>query len=48
MLIVIAIVLLVLWLFGFVVFRVAGCLIHLVLVIAVIMFAVHLLRGRSA
>ena len=47
MLFVIAIVLLVLWLLGFVVFHVAGGLIHLVLVVAVIMFVVHLLRGRS-
>jgi hypothetical protein len=47
MLYVIAIVLLVLWLLGFVVFHVAGSLIHLVLVIAVIMFVVQLLRGRS-
>ena len=40
MLFVIAIVLLVLWLLGFVVFHVAGGLIHLVLVVAVIMFVV--------
>jgi len=48
MLIVIAIILLVLWLLGFLVFHIAGGLIHLVLVIAVVMFALHLLRGRSA
>jgi len=47
MLFIIAIVLLVLWLLGFLVFHVAGGLIHLVLVIAVIMFVVHLLSGRS-
>ena len=48
MLIVIAIILLVLWLLGFLVFHIAGGLIHLVLVIGVVMFALHLLRGRSA
>ena len=48
MLIVIAIILLVLWLLGFLVFHVAGGLIHLVLVVAIIMFVVNLLRGRSA
>ena len=48
MLIVIAIILLVLWLLGFLVFHIAGGLIHLVLVIAVVKFALHLLRGRSA
>ena len=47
MLIVVAIILLVLWLLGFLVFHIAGGLIHLVLVVAVIVFAVHLLRGRS-
>ena len=47
MLLTIAIILVVLWLLGFTVFHVAGSLIHLVLVIAVIMFVVHLLRGRS-
>ena len=47
MLLTIAIILVILWLLGFTVFHVAGSLIHLVLVIAVIMFVVHLLRGRS-
>ena len=47
MLIAIAAILLVLWLLGFLVFHIAGGLIHVVLVIAVIMFVVHLLRGRS-
>ena len=47
MLLVIAAILLVLWLLGFVVFHVAGGIIHLVLVVAVVMFVVHLLRGRT-
>ena len=47
MLLAIAAVLLVLWLLGFAVFHVAGGVIHLVLIIAVIMFVVHLLRGRT-
>jgi hypothetical protein len=43
----IAVVLLVLWLLGFLVFHIAGGLIHLVLILAVIMFVVKLLRGRK-
>jgi hypothetical protein len=39
-------ILLVLWLLGFFAFHVAGGLIHLLLVIAVICLVVHLLRGR--
>jgi hypothetical protein len=42
----IAIVLLVLWLLGFT-FHVAGALIHLVLVVAVIVFLFGLVRGRA-
>jgi hypothetical protein len=41
-------VLLVLWLLGFFVFHVAGGLIHLLLIIAVIFLAIHFFRGRSA
>ena len=48
MLFAIAVVLVVLWLLGFTVFHVAGALIHLVLVVAVIMFVVGLLRGGAA
>jgi hypothetical protein len=40
-------VLLVMWLLGFVAFHVAGGLIHLLLIIAVISLVVHLFRGRS-
>jgi hypothetical protein len=39
-------ILLVAWLLGFVVFHVAGGLIHLLLVIAVIAFIFHLVSGR--
>ncbi len=44
----IGVILLVAWLLGFVVFHVAGGLIHLVLVIAVIAFVMHVLRGKRA
>jgi hypothetical protein len=44
MLYTIALILLVLWLLGFSVFHIAGSLIHLVLVIAIIVFVVGLLR----
>jgi hypothetical protein len=41
-------VLLVLWLLGFFAFHVAGGLIHILLILAVISLVVHLLTGRSA
>ena len=41
-----AVVLFVAWLLGFVVFHVAGGLIHLLLVIAVIVFIFNLISGR--
>ncbi|MGD0045411.1 MAG: lmo0937 family membrane protein [Bryobacteraceae bacterium] len=41
------VILLVLWMLGFLAFHVAGGLIHLLLVIAVIALIVHLFRGRS-
>jgi len=41
-------VLVVLWLLGFFAFHVAGGLIHLLLIIAVICLVFHLFRGRSA
>jgi hypothetical protein len=47
MLITIFVVLLVLWLLGFAAFHVAGGLIHLLLVIAVIVLILHFVRGRS-
>lgn len=47
MLLTIAIILAVLWLLGFLAFHVAGGLIHLLLVLAVIALIVHFLRGRG-
>lgn len=46
MLLTIAAILFVLWILGFGVFHVAGGLIHLLIVIAVIVFVVHLIQGR--
>ena len=40
-------VLLVLWAMGFLAFHVAGGLIHLLVVLAVISLIVHLFRGRT-
>ena len=48
MFLVLFIVLLVAWLFGWVAFHVAGGLIHLLLIVAVISLVVHFLRGRPA
>jgi len=42
----IALILLVLWALGFFAFHVAGGLIHLLLVIAVVVFIVQLIQGR--
>ncbi|WP_174291307.1 lmo0937 family membrane protein [Sphingomonas bacterium] len=44
----IAVILLVLWALGFGVFHVAGGLIHLLIVIAVIVVVVQLISGRRA
>ena len=41
------VILVVLWLLGFFAFHIAGGLIHLLLVVAVIALVVHLFRGRS-
>ena len=43
-----AIVLFVLWILGWLVFHVAGGLIHILLVIAIIVFLVNLFTGRRA
>ena len=43
----IAIVLFVLWALGFFAFHVAGGLIHLLLVVALVVFVVNLVRGRK-
>jgi hypothetical protein len=42
------VILLVMWLLGLFAFHVAGGLIHLLIVIAVISLVVHFFRGRSA
>ena len=48
MLMILFIILLIAWLGGFLVFKIAGGLIHLLLVIAVIALVVHLMRGKRA
>ena len=48
MLLTIAIILLVLWLAGLVAFHVTAWFIHLLIVVAIIMFVLHFVRGRSA
>ena len=42
------VILLVMWLLGFLAFHVAGGLIHLLLIVALISLVMHLFRGRSA
>lgn len=46
MLMTLAIVLLVLWALGFVAFQVGGGMIHLLLVVALVLFIVRLVQGR--
>lgn len=46
MLLTIAAILVVLWLLGFLAFHVAGGLIHILLIIAIIVVIVHFVRGR--
>jgi Family of unknown function (DUF5670) len=41
-------VLLIMWVLGFAAFHVAGGLIHLLLIVAVISLIMHFVRGRSA
>jgi hypothetical protein len=48
MFMVLFVVLLIMWLMGFFAFHVAGGLIHLLLIIALISLVMHLFRGRSA
>jgi hypothetical protein len=43
-----ALLLFILWILGFVVFHVAGALIHLLLVVAVIVLIYHFITGRRA
>jgi hypothetical protein len=42
------VVLLIMWLMGFFAFHVAGGLIHILLIIALISLVMHFFRGRSA
>lgn len=44
----IAAVLIVLWLLGFLAFHVSGGLIHILLVIGIVMLLLHFFRGRAA
>ena len=46
MLWIIAVVLVVLWLLGFIIFHVSSWLIHLLLVVAVVVIVINFLRGR--
>jgi hypothetical protein len=48
MFLILAIVLVVMWLGGFVMFKSAGLLIHLLLLFAVISLIMHFVTGRSA
>jgi Family of unknown function (DUF5670) len=41
-------ILLVMWVLGFTAFHVAGGLIHILLIVAVISLIMHFVRGRSA
>jgi hypothetical protein len=48
MFLILALALVVAWVFGFIVFHTAGFLIHLLLIFAVISIIFHFLRGRSS
>ena len=48
MFLILFVVLLLAWLLGFVAFHVAGGLIHILLIVAVISLILHLTRGRRA
>jgi hypothetical protein len=41
------VILLIMWMLGFFAFHIAGGLIHILLIIAVIALVLHLFRGRS-
>ncbi len=47
MLLTLAVILLILWLAGVVAFHVTAWFIHILIVIAVIMFILHFVRGRA-
>ena len=44
----IALALIVLWLFGFFAFHISAGVIHILLIIGIVMLVLHLLRGRAA
>jgi len=46
MLLTIAIILAILWLLGFLAFHITAGFIHILIVVAIILFIVHLVRGR--
>jgi hypothetical protein len=48
MFLILAIVLLLMWIGGFVMFKSAGLLIHILLIFAVISLVIHLVSGRRA
>jgi hypothetical protein len=48
MLLILGIILLVAWLLGLFVFKVTAAFIHLLIVIAVIVFILHFIRGRRS
>ena len=48
MFLILFIVLLLAWVLGFLAFHVAGGLIHLLLIVAIISLIVHFMRGRGA
>ena len=48
MLMILFVVMLVMWLMGFLVFHVAGGMIHLLLIVAMISLVMHFVRGRTA
>ena len=43
----IAVILIVLWILGWLVFHIAGSLIHILLIVGIIVLAVNFLRGRT-
>ena len=47
MFLILFIMLLIAWVLGFLAFHIAGALIHLLLIVAVICLIVHFVRGRS-
>ncbi|WP_114228314.1 MULTISPECIES: lmo0937 family membrane protein [Sphingomonas] len=48
MLAIIAAILIILWLAGFLVFHVTSGLIHILLIVGIIVLVLHFVRGRSA